>query len=133
VGRIIRQLKAELFGLIRLPSRERLDKSRIMAKLLPLDPNLGKPKKLLDHVRDVMRLKHYSLRTERTYCDWIARFIRFHELRHPRDMGEAELSTFLTHLARDGKVAASTKNQALSALLFSTRRCSSRRSTGWRT
>ena len=89
-----------------------------MAKVLPLDPNLGKPKKLLDHVRDVMRLKHYSLRTERTYCDWIARFIRFHELRHPRDMGEAELSAFLTHLARDGKVAASTQNQALSALLF---------------
>jgi integron integrase len=89
-----------------------------MAKVLPLDPNLGKPKKLLDHVRDVMRLKHYSLRTERTYCDWIARFIRFHELRHPRDMGEEELSAFLTHLARDGKVAASTQNQALSALLF---------------
>jgi len=89
-----------------------------MAKVLPLNPNLGKPKKLLDHVRDVMRLRHYSLRTERTYCDWIARFIRFHELRHPRDMGEAELSSFLTHLARDGKVAASTQNQALSALLF---------------
>ena len=89
-----------------------------MAKVLPLDPNLGKPKKLLDHVCDVMRLKHYSLRTERTYCDWIARFIRFYELRHPRDMGEAELSAFLTHLARDGKVAASTQNQALSALLF---------------
>ena len=118
MGRIIRQLKAELFGLIRLPSMERLDKSRIMAKVLPLNPNLGKPKKLLDHVRDVMRLRHYSLRTERTYCDWIARFIRFHELRHPRDMGEAELSAFLTHLARDGKVAASTQNQALSALLF---------------
>ena len=89
-----------------------------MAMVLPLDPNLGKPKKLLDQVRDVMRLKHYSLRTERTYCDWIERFIRFHELRHPRDMGEAELSAFLTHLARDGKVAASTQNQALSALLF---------------
>jgi hypothetical protein len=100
MGRIIRQLKAELFGLIRLPSRERLDKSRIMAKVLPLDPNLGKPKKLLDQVRDVMRLRHYSLRTERTYCDWIERFIRFHELRHPREMGEAELSAFLTHLAR---------------------------------
>jgi Phage integrase, N-terminal SAM-like domain len=58
-----------------------------------------------------MRLKHYSLRTERTYCDWIERFIRFHDLRHPRDMGEAEVSAFLTHLARDGKVAASTQNQ----------------------
>src|ERR1700737_619771 len=75
-------------------------------------------KKLLDQVRDVMRLKHYSLRTERTYCDWIERFIRFQKLRHPRDMGEAEVSAFLTHLARDGKVAASTQNQALSALLF---------------
>src|SRR5438445_5720674 len=51
----------------------------------------GKPKKkLLDQVRDVMRLKHYSLRTERTYCDWIARFIRFHELRHPAEMAELE-------------------------------------------
>src|SRR6202163_846778 len=89
-----------------------------MAMVLPLEPSLGKPKKLLDQVRDVMRLKHYSLRTERTYCDWIERFIRFQKLRHPRDMGEAELSTFLTHLARDGKVAASTQNQALSALLF---------------
>jgi integron integrase len=89
-----------------------------MAVVLPLDSNLGKPKKLLDEVRDVMRLKHYSLRTERTYCDWIERFIRFHDLRHPREMGEAEMSAFLTHLARDGKVAASTQNQALSALLF---------------
>ena len=89
-----------------------------MAIVLPPDPSLGKPKKLLDQVCDVIRLKHYSLRTERTYCDWIERFIRFHELRHPRDMGEAEVSAFLTHLARDGKVAASTQNQALSALLF---------------
>jgi integron integrase len=89
-----------------------------MAMVLPLDPNLGKPKKLLDQVRDVMRLKHYSLRTERTYCDWIERFIRFHELRHPRELGEGEVSAFLTHLARDGAVAASTQNQALSALLF---------------
>ena len=57
----------------------------------------GKPKKkLLDQVRDVMRLKHYSLRTERTYCDWIARFIRFHQMRHPGEMREAEMSEFLT-------------------------------------
>ena len=89
-----------------------------MAMLLPPEPTLGKPKKLLDQVRDVMRLKHYSLRTEGTYCDWIERFIRFHELRHPREMGETEVSAFLTHLARDGQVAASTQNQALSALLF---------------
>jgi integron integrase len=89
-----------------------------MAVILPLDPNLDKPKRLLDQVRDVMRLKHYSLRTERTYCDWIERFIRFHDLRHPREMGDTEMSAFLTHLARDGNVAASTQNQALSALLF---------------
>ena len=77
-----------------------------------------KPKKLMDQVRDVLRLKHYSLRTERSYCDWIERFIRFHQLRHPKEMGEAEVSSFLTQLARDGQVAAATQNQALSALLF---------------
>ncbi len=77
-----------------------------------------KPKKLLDRMRDVMRLKHYSFRTEQTYCDWVERFIRFHRLRHPSELGEAEVSEFLTHLAREGNVAASTQNQALSALLF---------------
>ena len=65
----------------------------------------GKPKKLLDQVRDVLRFKHYSLRTERTYCDWITRFIRFHRKRHPSEMGAEEVGQFLTHLARDGKVA----------------------------
>ena len=78
----------------------------------------GKPKKLLDQVRDVMRLRHYSLRTERSYCDWIKRYIHFHNKRHPRDMNETEVGQFLTHLARDGNVSASTQNQALSALLF---------------
>jgi site-specific recombinase XerD len=72
----------------------------------------------MDQVRDVLRLKHYSLRTERSYCDWIERFIRYHQLRHPKEMGEAEVSSFLTQLARDGQVAAATQNQALSALLF---------------
>ena len=72
----------------------------------------------MDQVRDVLRLKHYSLRTERSYCDWIERFIRFHHLRHPKEMGEVEVSAFLTQLARDGRVAAATQNQALSALLF---------------
>ena len=89
-----------------------------MAMVLPLDPNLGKPKKLLDQVRDVMRLKHYSLRTEQTYCHWIERFIRFHEMRHPRELREEEITAFLTYLAREGAVAASTQNQALSGLLF---------------
>ncbi len=78
----------------------------------------GKPKKLLDQMRDILRVKHYSLRTERSYCDWVKRFVRFHELRHPREMGAAEIGSFLTHLATVGDVAASTQNQVLSAILF---------------
>ena len=81
-------------------------------------PTQGKPKKLLEEVRDLMRLRHYSIRTEQSYCDWIKRFILFHGRRHPREMAEAEVTAFLTHLARDENVAASTQNQALSALLF---------------
>jgi integron integrase len=76
------------------------------------------PKKLLDQVRDALRLNHYSLRTEETYVDWITRFILFHNKRHPKDMGTAEVEAFLTHLAVDLTVAASTQNQALSAVLF---------------
>ena len=75
-------------------------------------------RKLLDRVRDAIRLKHYSIRTEQAYVDWIKRFILFHKKRHPAQMAEAEATQFLTHLAREGKVAASTQNQALSALLF---------------
>src|SRR5256886_17409477 len=89
-----------------------------MQVLLTESRGTDKPKKLLERVRDVIRLKHYSLRTERTYCDWIERFIRFHWMRHPGEMGAAEVTEFLTHLARDGNVSASTQNQALSALLF---------------
>ena len=77
-----------------------------------------KPPKLLDQVRDAMRLKHYSLRTEETYIQWIRKFILFHGKKHPRDMAEPEITAFLTHLAVQGKVSASTQNQALSALLF---------------
>jgi integrase len=76
------------------------------------------PKKLLDQVRDAIRLKHYSIRTEETYVDWIRRFILFHGKRHPRQMGTPEIEAFLIHLAVDRKGAASTQNQALSALLF---------------
>src|SRR5438046_5769751 len=89
-----------------------------MQMFLTKSPALDKPKKLLERVRDVIRVKHYSLRTERTYCDWIERFIRFHRIRHPSEMGAAEVGEFLTHLARDGNVSASTQNQALRALLF---------------
>jgi integron integrase len=77
-----------------------------------------RPKKLLDHVRDAIRLKHYSLHTEHAYVTWIKRYIFFHDKRHPKDMGVAEIEAFLTHLAVQQKVAASTQNQALSALLF---------------
>ncbi len=74
--------------------------------------------RLLDQVREVIRLKHYSLRTEEAYIQWIKRFIFFHGKRHPREMGTTEIESFLTDLAVRGKVAASTQNQALSALLF---------------
>jgi integron integrase len=73
--------------------------------------------KLLDRVRDAIRTRHYSRRTEEAYVGWIRRFIRFHNCRHPREMGEAEVSAFLSSLAHSG-VSASTQNQALSALLF---------------
>jgi len=74
--------------------------------------------KLLDRVRWQLRVKHYSIRTEEAYVDWIRRFILFHGKRHPSDMGEEEIAAFLTHLAVNGHVSASTQNQALSALLF---------------
>lgn len=76
------------------------------------------PKKLLDQVRDALHLKHYSIRTENSYVDWIRRFILFHGKRHPNEMGAPEVEAFLTHLAVKENVAASTQNQALSALLF---------------
>lgn len=74
--------------------------------------------KLLDQVRGKIRLKHYSIRTEQAYLHWIKRFILFFGKRHPREMGPVEVEAFLTHLAVEGKVAASTQNQAKSALLF---------------
>jgi integron integrase len=77
-----------------------------------------RPQRLLEQVRDVLRRKHYSLRTEEAYLQWIRRFIVFHGKRHPRSMAEAEVTAFLNHLALNRSVAASTQNQALSALLF---------------
>ncbi|HUW27901.1 MAG TPA: integron integrase [Sulfuriferula sp.] len=74
--------------------------------------------KLLDQVRSKIRLKHYSIRTEQAYVDWIKRFVLHFDKRHPRDLGAAEVEQFLTHLAVNGNVAASTQNQAKSALLF---------------
>lgn len=76
------------------------------------------PPKLLDQVRGKIRLKHYSIRTEQAYVDWIKRFILHFDKQHPRDLGATEVEAFLTHLAVVGNVAASTQNQAKSALLF---------------
>lgn len=84
---------------------------------VPSSAGPGKPK-LLDQVRSALRLRHYSPRTEEAYCDWIRRFILFHGKRHPRGMAEAEIAAFLGHLAQERDVAASTQNQAMSALLF---------------
>jgi integron integrase len=81
-------------------------------------PQTPPPPKLLDQVRDRLRVKHYSIRTETQYLQWIQRFILFHDKRHPREMGAVEVEAFLTHLAVAGRVAAATQNQALSALLF---------------
>lgn len=74
--------------------------------------------KLLDQVREKLRLKHYSFRTEGTYTSWIKRFILFHGKRHPAEMGAREIEAFLSHLAVNRRVAASTQNQAFNAILF---------------
>jgi len=74
--------------------------------------------KLLDQVREAIRARHYSFRTEEAYVGWIKRFILFHGKRHPAEMGEVEINAFLSHLAIKEHVSASTQNQALSALLF---------------
>ncbi|MDZ7843064.1 MAG: integron integrase [Gammaproteobacteria bacterium] len=72
----------------------------------------------LESVRAAVRTRHYSIRTERTYVHWIKRFLYFHGLRHPSELGEKDVADFLSHLAVHGKVAASTQNQALNALVF---------------
>jgi integron integrase len=83
-----------------------------------IDPSATPRPRLLDRVRDAIRARRYSRRTEKTYVAWIRRYIFFHGKRHPAEMGAPEITRFLTSLAVDGKVAASTQNQALSALLF---------------
>ena len=78
----------------------------------------SRPPKLLDRVRSAIRLRHYSPRTEEAYVCWIRRFVVFHNKRHPAEMGDAEVTQFLTHLAEKRNVSASTQNQALNALVF---------------
>lgn len=74
--------------------------------------------KLLDHAREQIRLRHYSIRTEESYLGWMRRFIRFHQFRHPMDLGPNEVESFLSSLVMEGDVASATQAQALSALLF---------------
>jgi integron integrase len=88
-----------------------------MPATLPDKSETAKPK-LLEQVRTILRTRHYSLRTEGAYLDWIKRFILFHGKRHPAELGEAEVSEFLNDLANRRNVAASTQNQALSAIVF---------------
>src|SRR4051812_43692640 len=84
----------------------------------PRETDGPRPPRLLDEVRARLRLVHDAIRTEEAYVDWIRRFILFRHKRHPREIGAIEIEAFLTHLAGDGKVAASTQNRALAALLF---------------
>jgi integrase len=79
---------------------------------------VGQKPKLLDHVREAIRMRHYSVRTEEAYVSWIKRFILFHGKRHPLDMGQDEITRFLSALAVHERVSASTQNQALCALVF---------------
>ena len=76
------------------------------------------PVKLLDKVRQRIRLKGYSIRTEKSYVSWIKRFVLFHDKRHPQDMGRPEIEAFLSHLVMKRNVASSTQNQAFNAILF---------------
>ena len=87
-----------------------------MVVALPLQTE--RQPKLLDSLRETLRARHYSQRTEQTYCHWIKRFVYFHNVRHPAEMAEPEINAFLTHLAVKEHVSASTQNQALCALLF---------------
>jgi site-specific recombinase XerD len=89
-----------------------------VTEFIPSVTSNTRPPKLLDQLRRCIRDKHYSLRTEDAYVYWARWFIRFHGLRHPAEMGTAEVQAFLSYLANDRKVAASTHKQALCALLF---------------
>ena len=86
------------------------------------DPVPPKPAKLLERMREALWLHHYAYRTEQSYLDWARRYILFHGKRHPADLGAGEIGAFLTHLAAERHVSASTQNQAKAALLFLYRR-----------
>jgi integron integrase len=84
----------------------------------PTGADPTRPERLLDRLRRVLRTRHYSVRTEAAYVAWVRRYVRFHGLAHPSTLGEREVEAFLSHLAVDARVAPSTQNQALAALLF---------------
>src|ERR1700690_1062735 len=107
-------------GAMPQPSQSRVS---IDAVIPLLSPGSGRvsivpPPRLLDRVRSALRTRHYSVRTEKAYVGWIRRFILFHGKRHPDEMGEVEIGAYLSRLATESRVSASTQNQALSALLF---------------
>ncbi len=79
---------------------------------------MSKPLKLLDQVKQAIRVRHYSYRTEQSYVMWVKQYIRFHNIQHPQNLDESDVSKFLTHLAINRRVAPSTQNQALNALVF---------------
>ncbi len=83
-----------------------------------MSEQIKKPPKLLDQVREKIRVKHYSYRTEQAYVQWVKRFILFHNKKHPKDMGEKEITQFLSHWAVNRNISASTQNQALCAIVF---------------
>jgi integron integrase len=115
VGRddaLISGFLAEVCG---LPWRNNFD---TMLSVSPSTAAVASSPKLLDRVRWHLRVKHYSIRTEQAYIEWIRRYILFHRKRHPNEMREKEIREFLTHLAVEKRVAASTQNQAFAALLF---------------
>src|SRR6266545_4402044 len=123
IGRLKKRLRKEYTCFLDCRSNTsvetRLNIERAKAASFPSPGVVPNPKaRLLDQVREVLRLKHYSIRTEEAYVQWIKRFIFFHGKRHPREMGAREIEMFLTDLAVRGKVAASTQNQALNALVF---------------
>ena len=95
-----------------------MQSSEVYVMSTGIQPSVQQKPKLLDRVRAAIRSRHYSVRTEEAYVAWIKRYIFFHGKRHPSDMGAEEVTRFLSSLALDGHVAASTQNQALSALLF---------------
>ncbi len=98
--------------------RMRYENTVLNSVIKPASPPVLRATRLLDQVRERIRYKHYSLRTEQAYVQWVCMFVKWHGLRHPRDIGQQEVEGYFAMLANERRVAAATHNQALSALLF---------------